>query len=171
MHVRRISVGLLIIVLFPAAASARHRPVVVPPGNSGANQYVEVLPTAGGGRPSGTIHSGGSGGGSGGLSPGTQQALARGGSDGLGAAALAHATAPTGQAARSGSGRHHGASNGSGANTSNSARSTGSVSPITTLVRAMTGSTHGGIGLLLPVILVVLALGGGALALRRRRAV
>jgi hypothetical protein len=38
------------------------------------------------------------------------------------------------------------------------------------LVRALTGSSHGGLGFLLPVILVGLVLAGAAVALLRRRA-
>jgi hypothetical protein len=91
------------------------------------------------------------------------------------AAALASATAPIGQGAKSGSRPRHGAStpgalNGGGENASNANASGGSVSPLVTLVRALTGSSQSGVGVLLPAILVVLALGGGVLALRRRRA-
>lgn len=176
---KAIAAVLLALLLIPAAASA-HQRTIAPPGNSGVNQYVEVVPTAGGGRPSGTIPGGETGGSdhSGTLSPGTRRALARGGLDGRGVAALATATAPT-AAGSSGSGPSRG-SDGRGSHGHGSAAgkagnpvpaSAGSsMSPLVTLGRAITGaSTPGGLGPLLPVILAVIAVGGAALALRRRR--
>src|SRR3954462_12272075 len=77
----------------PMALAANHHQL--PPGNSGAGQYVEDIPGGGGNHPGGGGHSGGgggSGGGSGGgggsaggggtLSPATQQALSSQGSAG-----------------------------------------------------------------------------------------
>jgi len=117
-----LAVGLLVVLLAPAAANSKSR-TVAPPGNSGVDQYVEVIPTAQGGQPSLSIHPGGGGGGGGGvggaggngaaggggtgggggassgsapLSASTQQALLTQGHDGSATAAFARATAPAG---------------------------------------------------------------------------
>jgi hypothetical protein len=159
----------------PSAATARST-TVAPPGNSAVNQYLENVPTASGSRPANTIHVGGGGvsggsGGSGGssgsggggssaVSAGTQQALSRQGGDGLAAAALARATAPAGI---------HSASQTSSAAGSNPAPGSGP-SAVGTLVNALTGgSSEGGLGPILPVILVVSAIGAVLAAIRGRR--
>ena len=59
---RAVLTGLIAALLAPAAASARGVPVV-PTGNSAVNQYVEIVPTAAGGRPSSDIHPSSLGGG------------------------------------------------------------------------------------------------------------
>lgn len=66
---RRIAVVCLVSLALPAAASAHKTPF--PTGNSGVNQYLEIVPSATGGQPSNSIHpksgiGGGSGGGKGG---------------------------------------------------------------------------------------------------------
>jgi hypothetical protein len=51
--------SLLVVVLFLGApASAGASRVIAPPGNSGVGQYVEVVPTAGGGTPLGSHRTG-----------------------------------------------------------------------------------------------------------------
>lgn len=117
--VRRLTIGLIAVLAWPAAAQAHggHCPVT----NSGYGQYGEWIPTAGGchgvsqggsgslgsgsgGSHSGGSHSGGSvtpqGGGSpssgGAVAPRTAQTLSKHGSAGVKAAGLARATAPTG---------------------------------------------------------------------------
>ena len=181
---RALGLGILIILLIPAAAGARVR-TVAPPGNSAVNQYVESVPTAGGGRPTGTIHAGGSAGsgGSGPVAPSTQHALAQQGADGLAAAALARATAPAAGASPSNRASSTGSGGTSGAGTHSIPRaggaglhpSTGSAgggsSGVAAVLKTLTGSSsHGGLGLLLPLILIVTAIGSGVFALRRRRA-
>jgi hypothetical protein len=135
--VRRLIIGLLALLAWPAAAQAHggsHCPVT----NSGWGQYGEWIPTAGGchgtqggsgsfGSSSGSggsTHSGGAGGsssGSGGpggpsgspgaVAPQTARALTQHGQAGVKAAGLARATAPTGAhgVAPSNSSKHHGA--------------------------------------------------------------
>src|SRR5450755_4791693 len=63
--------ALLIALGVAVPAEARFR-TIAPPGNSGVGQYVETLPTAGGSRPTNTVHpvAGGSHGGGGGGSIG-----------------------------------------------------------------------------------------------------
>ena len=100
---RAVLTGLVVVLLAPAAASARGVPVV-PPGNSAVNQYVEIVPTAGGGQPSGDIHPGSVGGGAtaGGeagvtaLAPSTARVLAHEGPAGIQTAAIVRVTAPAG---------------------------------------------------------------------------
>jgi hypothetical protein len=101
--VRRILVALLLLALsVPTGVAAQ----VVPPGNSGIDQYQESLPGAGGDRPTGPTGSAkgnvtetGSASESGGLgephvSPSTAQRLNKLGPDGRATAAVAAATAP-----------------------------------------------------------------------------
>ena len=68
--------ALLLVLGLAAPALAKHT-VLVPPGNSGASQYVETVPTAGGGRPSGSIHPGGPGSGATGKSASTAEGSTR----------------------------------------------------------------------------------------------
>jgi hypothetical protein len=167
-------------------------------GNSAVSQYVESYPTAGGGTPSGRIRPGGHHGkksGSGPLSPSTQRALAQGGQSGEGAAAFANATSPSASGTRSGrpgtpgaagsvrsTGAHNAGSGKAGAN--GTAGSAGSVatrvgavagatsdgsSPLKSVLTAFTGgSTTGGLGLFLPVLLIVILLGGCAVGFAHR---
>jgi hypothetical protein len=153
-------IGLFVFLVLPASALAK-LPTIAPPGNSGISQYQEDVPTAKGNQPTDTIvpgggsHGGGSSGGT--ISPSTLRALDRQGSAGRRAAALAEATAPGSvRSAKSG-----------GANTSGNSGS----SPVTSVVKALTGSSsNGGLGPLLPIILALSLLGAAVLALLRRRA-
>ena len=151
-------IGLFVLLVLPASALAKPR-TIAPPGNSGVSQYQEDVPTAKGNRPTNTIvpgggsHGGGSSGGT--ISTSTLRALDKQGSAGRKAAALAEATAPgSTPPAKSG-----------GANTDPGS------SPVSSVVKALTGSSSsGGLGPLLPIILIVSLLGAAALALLRRRA-
>jgi hypothetical protein len=183
---RPVVLALLLVVAFAVPAQARVVRIA-PPGNSGVSQYDETIPTAGGSRPTSTVHpvgggshgsggsqgsggaggSGGSGGSAGGgsaVSGSTFHALAAEGPQGAAAAALAQVTAPT---------RSQPAASKTGSRTDSSiaAASGGDgSSPVTSLVKAVTGSTSsGGLGPVLPVILIGSLLGAGALALMRRR--
>jgi|GEM_PF-2505748 len=181
----------LLAVALPASASAKIVPVI-PPGNSGANQYVEVVPTSGGGQPSNSI-GGGSGGGSGGgggsaggsgsaVAPSTGAALAKQGSLGLLATVLTRSTAPSGVTGVASSGNTH------TTHQKGSHKSSTGVAPVSgpgsgppsggaphrsaasEVLAALTGSaTHGGLGFLLPAILVATLLGIAAFGLRRAR--
>src|SRR5947209_12491732 len=92
----------LVVLGLPASAVASKQPYItlVPPGNSGANQYVENVPTASGnGSTSNLTQPSGPGGSRGGALPAsTQTALAHQGANGVRAAAIAAATAPAGVA-------------------------------------------------------------------------
>ncbi len=149
-------VGLLVslVLVLPASAVAA-KGTIAPPGNSGVSQYQENVPTAKGNQPSNTIGPGGSGGpgsSGGALSPSTVRGLDHQGSAGRNAAALAEATAP--RAARP---------------VKKIFGDPGS-SPVGSIVKALTGSSNGGgLGPLLPIILIASLLGAAALALLRRR--
>lgn len=125
-------------VLLAASAPAQ-AVTLVPPGKAGADQYFEVVPSAGGnaapppGAPSALS--------SGALAPyghgrAGANALARLGSTGKAAAALAAATAPKPAA----SGTRAGASGGGS-------------SPLSAIGKALDTATSGGLGLVLPLAL------------------
>lgn len=172
----RIVVICVAIALAAAVPAQARVGTIAPPGSSGISQYDETIPTAAGSRPTKTVHPGvgshgsGGAGSAGGISarggavpPATQRALAASGPGGAAAAALARATAPSGSRGASTAGR--------GTEPSTSAVSTGTGSaPISTLLRAVTGSTSsGGNGAVLPLIFLGTLLVGAGLALRRRR--
>lgn len=184
---RPLLLGVLIAVLAPSIAAA-HPPRLAPPGNSGVNQYLESIPTARGGRPSNTIPPAGapttppggpgaSTGGGGNVSVSTQHALVRQGVDGRAVIAVTRATGPaTGRGDR----RSHtrakkpadaGSSRASstGARPSTHPLSSADVSsPGSSVVNALTGSAgSGGLGTLLPIIAIAIAIGAGGFALRR----
>jgi hypothetical protein len=172
--VRRIAIALVLALGVPASAQARVH-TIAPPGNAGVGQYLETVPTAGGGQPSNTVHpvtgavigSGGPGNPSGGartaggdaVSRSTERALAKRGPAGAAAASLAQATAPR----RSSSSTPN---TGIPASASTAAGS----SPASSVFKSLTGSTGGGgLGPLLPSLLIASVLGAGVLALLRRR--
>lgn len=163
----------------PSLAQARVQKIA-PPGNSGVNQYLETVPTAEGGQPTSTVHPVGAGvrgpGGpgptaghpgssaGGAISSSTQRALASQGPTGTAAAAVAQATAPRGP--RSLSHRQ-----GAGANSPVSAASTNEgSSPQASVLKTLTGATSGGgLGPLLPIVLIGSVLAAAVLTLVRRR--
>jgi hypothetical protein len=153
--------GLLVSLVLPASAlAAKPTHTIAPPGNSGVSQYQEDVPTVTGNRPSNTIAPGGgtqgSGASGGALGPSTLRALDKQGSVGRKAAALAAATAPN--LSRPAPPRRIESTGNPGA------------SPVASVVKALTGSSNaGGLGLLLPIILIASLLGAAALALLRRR--
>lgn len=175
--------SLVSLALLPASAGANGKRVA-PPGNSAVSQYLEVVPTAGGGRPSTAIGSGGSvgspgSGGSGGygassaLTPAIQHALAQQGSAGQRVAALANSTGLAARA-RTARHRHHtqmtAPSNAGASGRRTTSSRTNGGTPLTTLAKALAGSSaSGGLSPLLPAVLIVTALGGGLLAALRRR--
>ena len=146
-------------VLASAGPAYGHRRTLAPPGNSAVSQYVESIPTASGSRPVSSLNSGGGSGGpgaAGGLSSGTSRSLAGNGRAGAGVLNLVRSTAPT-----------HRASNPSWGGAFLHKQG---VSPVTSVLRALTGSSSsGGLGILLPIILVTALVGAGGLALLRRR--
>src|SRR5437016_4792671 len=88
---------LLVSGLMPALAAASTGSGQSPPGNSAINQYVESIPTAGGGKPTRGLrsHHGGRGN-SGAVSPSTARAMSNRGGAGPDALAFANTTAPSG---------------------------------------------------------------------------
>lgn len=188
---RSLALALLLVALTPLAAQARNHPVV-PPSNSGADQYVEIIPTAGGGRPTHGIHAPGHAGGghgpsapSGGARSGSGSAVpssavpgsaghAMAGQGRLGAAALAfaQATAPPTRAR-------------GGATTNPIAHAAGAAgqaaAPASTAVDerpasasvldSLSGGSAGGLGVALPILLGVILVAAVAVRWRRRRGV
>ena len=179
---KRVALALAMLLVAPAWAQARVH-TIAPPGNSSVGQYLETVPTAGGGQPANTVHphtggvvsgrSGGGGptGGSNGsgagatVAPATRRALVAQGPTGAAAAALAQATAPHGAQSPAQVSR--------GARTPPPASPTSSrdgLSPAASVFKAFTGSaSKGGLGPLLPIVLIGSVLAGAALALARRR--
>lgn len=176
--IRRFSpvlVALVLSALLAPSAAAKHTPLA-PPGNSGIGQYVEIIPTASGSRPTRTIHrqggargsaaagvgQGGGPGGNSGVSGATAHALSADGPAGTAAANLAQATAPPRVTAQH---RHVLVRV-----FPPSAPVSGAPSPVRSVLGALAGSSSsGGLGLLLPVLLILALLGAGALALARHR--
>jgi len=163
--------GTLLALALPASAGAQ---APLPPSNSAANQYVEDVPTASGNRPTTGITRRESArplssAAPGPLAPSTSGALAHQGADGAGTAALVRATAPPRPRHRSGAGRPRGGGV-SGAGVSGGGSSGDGASPPATVFQSLTGfSLAGGLGAVLPVILILSALGVRAVVLRRRR--
>lgn len=164
----------LVTLALPAAAAAQTssglppglRPVI-PTSNSGADQYVESIPTADGNRSTIPVAGGPSSASNSApttptapLPAATQSVLATQGPDGAAAAALAQSTAPakprrTGRGAAPISGGGSGGGSNSGGGGTATARSTldaaGAVaSPTSSVLRSLTGADGGGgmIGLL-----------------------
>jgi hypothetical protein len=177
--------ALSIVIALGILAPTAHAKVrtVTPPGNSGVQQYVESIPTVSGGRPTGSVHSvavaggGHNGGGSSGgattggggpITASTQRRLAAQGTAGAAAATLARATAP--RVSRPGA-KTPGSGKAAGSNrsTGTAIQTGGGASAVGSVADAVTGSAStGGLGTLLPVILLVTLLGSGATALLRR---
>lgn len=175
---RRIALLGSLLVLLAAPSSALGSVVLAPPGHDGANQYVEVIPTsAGNAVPPGTVS--GSGSASAGPSalsglghgPSTDAKLAKLGKDGQAAASLAASTAPAVVSDRGRGGGSASGGRGGGAGSPQGASSQGSVG--SGLASALAASDAGGLGLLLPLLLLtalVVVLGlGGARVVRRTR--
>jgi len=164
-------ISALVVLALPASALAHGKTkpkTIAPPGVSAVSQYVEVVPSAGGGRPSSTVHISQGGAVGRGSSPAsgssvsgsTVRAMNHLGRSGAAAAALAGATAPS-SAARNGS---------SALDESRVATADAAGAPASALLKALTGSSAGGgLGLVLPLILVGSLLLAAAAALVKRR--
>jgi hypothetical protein len=159
-----IVVGIYLLLALPGVASAA---VLAPPGHAGANQYFETIPTsAGNAAPPGSVNGSGSANGHTPSRLGRARAgsarLSHLGTQGKAAAALAAATAPTpapgatSEQARNGSGPANLPSAEGG--------STGGA-----LANALAGSTPGGIGVLLPLLLATAAIAAIGVAVARLR--
>lgn len=159
---RALLIAGVLVVALPAAAGAKLRPYV-PPGNSGANEYVESVPTAGGDNSTGSVITSGDTGTS--LAPSIQTALTRSGPDGRATARVANSTAQR----RPRHGEHPAAVAG-GASGAGGGGSPGGAAPAGGVLRSLLGlEGQGGLGGALPAILIatVLALGAGRVWRRR----
>lgn len=164
---RALLIAAALSLALPAAGAAKLRPYI-PPGNSGANEYVESVPTAAGNNSTGNVIGSGASGPSV-LAPSTRSALATQGRDGRATAALANATAPATLRDRH---RRHvapGAGGSSGAGSSGGGVPAGSGgSPAAAVLKSLFGLQGGG-GAVLPVLLILAALVLGAERMWRRR--
>lgn len=133
----------------------------LPPGSSGVDQYTENIPGPGGDKPSNGLDKPDGGNSDGGnLPPGVAEELAAQGADGTRAAILADVTAPE-RSKRGEKARGDGGAAGDGADGGGT---------IAGIVSALVGS-DGGMGVFLPILLVVtllVALAVAATRLRRR---
>jgi hypothetical protein len=150
-----IAIGSLLILSLASSAGAAQ---VAPPGNSGVNQYSETLPGAGGDQPSSDSGGGGAEGNQGSsLSPKAQRALQEHGPTGAAVAGLASQTAP--QVANSGAqNRSH-----------DSRESGGGGSALGAGVDQLSGSETSGMGVALPIIILLSLIGAIAVFVLRRR--
>jgi hypothetical protein len=151
------------LVAVPSAAPAQG--VLTPPGASGVDEYSETIPSADGNRTAGNTGAGHT------LTPRQRRALERLGPDGAQAAALADANGPAVAGRRRPSADGAGGSNGSPADElsarSDLPDSAGESGFVATVTRAL-GGDGGGVGLVLPVVLILALMGAAVLALRRR---
>jgi hypothetical protein len=130
----------------------------VPPGNSSAGEYSDIVPTSGGDRPGVSFPGSPDGGHGGGASPRTVSKLNALGSAGRAAARFAASTAPV--EARRARVQPRGLA----------AAESRDTSPLSAIVKLLTGgSSQGGSGLLLPLTLLIAAAAVSAVALVRRR--
>jgi hypothetical protein len=152
----------------PAGAVAA---TCAPPGNSGVNQYVEVVPGVGCNHPTSGPGSGNGGHHTGGTLPGnTSHQLAASGGAGKAVQQLV-ATSGTGGSSRGTSATHkHGhGTTGSPANVGHQITASGR-SPLSALLHPiLTGAGAGGLGLILPVGLACILAFMVLVALLRRR--
>ena len=173
------------------AAPAAAAPRAVPPGHSGASQYTETLPSAGGetptaeiphGSPSGGPGAGGgnSSGGGGGTSGGATGGEAQGGAAAATAAeALGSQNAkrleklgPEGKAAAGLAAAGGTAAKQAAGNEAAAPDHASASSPVKQVVGELTGtSDSGGMGLLLPLLIGMTVLVAGAFLVTRRRPV
>jgi hypothetical protein len=145
-----------VIVLYgsPAFALTPNKQTVSPPGNSAVGEYVEDVPTAGGGRPVPSAQS--LSGHRGALTAPVAHRLAAAGANGRRTASLAEGTAPS-----SGASRQAAVTYGRLLN-----KDAGGV--IGSLTRLVTGG-DGGLGVLLPILLAACVVVGAGVAVSRRR--
>jgi hypothetical protein len=189
-QVKSILTTLLVALLVqPAAALARGRTVLVPPGDSAASQYVETIPTDRGGAVPSSGTQPASGAQPGALTPGQRRRLAALGPDGQTLVAVVQATSPPPAAAAtvSHTGLSHSGGRGggdvggipTGTGGPGSGGPSGSAVPLSAagvpstaglMLSAATGAGSGGLGIFLPLLLAASALGLILYAIRRWRA-
>ena len=152
--------GLALLFVSPAAHAQKNcGGSTVPPGNSEVDQYTETVPDGCGDSPVGSPE----GGNPDAVPPATAQDLASLGDDGAAALALARASAP-------GDGDRQGEDSAGAAGAGSGGDDDGLGDILAGVLDAAGGSSEGGLGVLFPLLLLVVALAGGAYALRRRNA-
>jgi hypothetical protein len=151
------------IAVFACAAGAAAAQSPLPPEQSGANQYTEALPGAGGNEPTGTVGVGR--GGPPGKAIGKQNAekLEQLGPEGQAAAELAAEAAPAAAASSPAKGSPSGG-NPEGRTDPDGASRSGQI------LSQLAGSDSGGMGPLLPLVIVLAAGAAVAFLVLRRRA-
>jgi hypothetical protein len=152
-----------VLLALPASAVAG---TCAPPGNSGVNQYVEVVPGVGCNHPSSGPGSGGHSSG-GHLSSTTTKQLAASGGAGK---AVQQLVANSGTGGTGSAKTHHHKSSGAATTSPGRPVSASGHSPIAALLHPiLTGAGSGGLGLLLPIGLAFVVAFMAALVLVRRR--
>lgn len=153
-------IAMLAGLVAPSFAAAK---TLAPPGTSGVDEYLETVPDAKGERPGGSKGNGATR-----LPATARRALEAAGPDGRRVANLAGATAPrTPPPPPPPSSRTAAAKK---ARPTEPQRSTAGGSPLRTGLKVLAGGGGaGGIGLLLPIVLVITAFGAVTVALRRHR--
>jgi hypothetical protein len=156
---KHIGIGVLLALAPPALAGV----TFVPPGNSSAGEYSDIVPTSGGDQRVVTLTGQGGGRHGGPTSPSTVSKLNALGPAGRAAAQFAQRTAPAG--ARPGAGTGAGVRS-----QSHLAAESQGTSPLSAILKRVLGSSaEGGSGLLLPLTLLIAAAALAAVALLRRR--
>jgi hypothetical protein len=149
--------GAMLLALGPSAAIAA--PQQVPPGNSELDQYVPTVPDSEGDNQLGA----GGGDSGGGLPPSVVSDLRAAGPDGEAAAAVLDQSAPrSGGSASTESGQGDGADGGTAGSAGDDESVPGAI------LEGLSSSSDGGVGILLPIFLGVVAGVGAFLVLRRR---
>jgi hypothetical protein len=162
---------LALAAILPAASPA----ALVPPGNSAVNQYTETYPAAGGQAESDGDGGGGSRSPAAALGSRNARRLQAQGADGRAAASLAAATAParvgaSGEGAAGGGAAAPGGSAATGGPGSAKAGEPSGSSGLAEVLGQATGSSDsGGIGLLLPIVILATLVWSLAYLARRRR--
>jgi hypothetical protein len=174
--------AIVVASLWLYAAAPASAGTVAPPGNSGIGQYLETVPTGGGSSPSSNGQGGGStpsgkghGGGAAGRSDQGGSPVPTGSTTSRSLTTLSH-LGPDGRAAarlaRQGLPGGPGTTNGRGTPRRGKPQPPPVVNPPSSessaIAHALTGS-GGGLGVLLPLFLVAVALGAGAIGVTRRR--
>jgi hypothetical protein len=159
--------AILIAMALPSVAAAKS-PGGLPSGNSGAYQYVESIPTAGGAKRDGPVHSAPKSSSPGSVPVSTQRSLQGDGSAGQAAFSVAAATAPKARhrPRRRANSQAHPASGTAPPGSSGGPPS--GASRASAVIGAVTGVGANGSGVALLIILIAVAAGAVALRLRRR---
>ena len=172
MLISRATAILVLLASLALPCSAAAQKTNAPPGNSGVDEYLEVVPGGGGNRPSQKLGSN-RGSGRGVLGGQAERSLERQGREGRAAANLAEATGDSSGKAgsrarggRGGTGQNSSADSGSGAAKTDSSDDSGVLASIE---RVGNRIADGQMGTALPVVLLLLLVFGAVAALVRRR--